>query len=132
MGEEALYERDAVLLLFARRINISQEKHNVVATHKCHQPSVVKLGPVRLFLLLVSGFVRLLTFVDRRVGNGVVVWAGWLLTGGGDTNTHLVNFVFGYKVLGLIEPRAFSSCDVVTLTERCINGDMDVPTVPDR
>ena len=64
MREEALYQHNAILLLFARHINVGQEKHNIMVTHKCHQPSIVKLGPMHLFLLLICSFVRLFTFID--------------------------------------------------------------------
>jgi hypothetical protein len=96
-------ERNSILLLFSRGIDIREEKRNIVTADYGHKPSVVELFSTGLLFPTIGGLMRILTLVDCTIRNLWLVDPRWPPARMFNAFSYCVHLRLRYKVVRIIK-----------------------------
>ena len=127
-----LDQRNGVLLLLARGINVSEKERNIVTTDESHYAPIIVVIHVCFHGGSASRIVSLLTVVHCLIRNfRWLASLGWFAPRRGDTSPNAVNVLLAEEVLGTIKLGAVARIFPVPLAKIPISGNDDVCTSED-
>ena len=113
-------------MLLSRRINVCEEKRDVVATDQGHEASIIKVLRASFLLSLICSIVGVFAFVNGRIRYCRSILFCGSLPDRFNAIPHCIDLRLAEKIIRAVEMRTVTASDSMTMVKVAVLCNMTI------